>query len=433
MQQEQENRNSYYRSTTTDQTMQPFYMKQTAEASDDEVTIDLGELFGVLWHWIWLILLVALAFGGAAYAFSKFVIPEEFQSTTKIYVLDKEGGSGQNTYTDLQVGSQLTKDYAELITSRTVIEKVIADNHLESVYDYNQFLKKVAVDTPTDTRIVSITVTDTDPALAQKLADDIRAEASDLIINTMQIDAVNTYEEANLPTEKSGPSCSKWALIGALIGALLVAAIVTLQYILDDTIKTSEDVEQYLGMSTLALIPLDENIVNAEKGKGKKGKKSRNKPEKGGHTSQRNPREQEWQERAPRRAPEETGESRPVQGRRMEDPAAAKEQADTPMPAPEQRPGRTHRVSMERPEERPDRAGEKSERGTRHLKEESPRRKPAARPQRKPQVLEESSYSEEDELEVDDFLTDEELHDVDDYEYGTGEELDESESGKGEN
>ena len=252
-----------------------YYSPQSGmgSSSDDELTIDLAELFGVLWHWIWLILLVALLFGGAAFAFSKFVIPEEFQSTTKIYVLDKESGSGgQSTYTDLQVGSQLTKDYAELITSRTVIEKVIADNHLESVYDYKEFLKKVEVNTPTDTRIVSITVTDTNPALAQALADDIRVEASDLIINTMQINAVNTYEAANLPTEKSAPSCSKWALIGALLGALLVGGIVTLQYILDDTIKSSEDIEQYLGLSTLALIPLDENIGGAEKGKKKKNK-----------------------------------------------------------------------------------------------------------------------------------------------------------------
>ena len=278
IQQTQADRSSDFRNAQSgagNATASNYYSPQSGmgSSSDDEITIDLAELFGVLWHWIWLILLVALLLGGAAYAFSKFVIPEEFQSTTKIYVLDKESGSGgQSTYTDLQVGSQLTKDYAELITSRTVIEKVIADNHLESVYDYKAFLKKVEVNTPTDTRIVSITVTDTNPALAQALADDIRVEASDLIIDTMQINAVNTYEVANLPTEKSAPSCSKWALIGAFLGALLVGGTVTLQYILDDTIKTSEDIEQYLGLSTLALIPLDENIGGAEKGKKKKNK-----------------------------------------------------------------------------------------------------------------------------------------------------------------
>ena len=391
MQQEQDNQNSFYRNAKTGQAMQPFYMKQAADPSDDEVTIDLGELFGVLWHWIWLILLVALAFGIAAYAFSKFVIPEEFQSTTKIYVLDKESGSGQTTYTDLQVGSQLTKDYAELITSRTVIEKVIADNHLESVYDYSHFLSKVAVDTPTDTRIVSITVTDTEPALAQKLADDIRVVASDLIINTMQIDAVNTYEEANLPTEKSGPSCSKWAMIGALLGALLVAAIVTLQYILDDTIKTREDVEQYPGMSTLALIPLDENIVNAEKEKGRKSKKKakKGKPQKP--------------------APE------PAQGRYQEtSPEAGKESGKRP-----------ERVATKRPV-RGEQPGA--------LPENVSCRKPLAeRPGPTKPAQETPSYPEEEEIDVEDFLTDEELHDVDDYDYGTGEDMDENEPGKGGN
>lgn len=253
------------------------YFANTDE--NDEVTIDLGELFGVLLHWIWLILLVAVAFGAAAFSYSKFVLPEQFESTTKIYVLDKKNeNSNQSTYTDLQVGSQLTKDYAELITSRTVIEKVIADNNLSEEYDYSTFLDKVEVSTPTDTRIVAITVTDTDPSLAQKMANDIRTEAAELIIQTMQIDAVNTYEEANLPTRKSAPSCSKWAGMAALIGAVLAGAVVTLRYLLDDTVKTTEDVDRYLNLSTLAMIPLDENVgsANREQQKNKK-KKSKNK------------------------------------------------------------------------------------------------------------------------------------------------------------
>ncbi len=342
--------------------------------SDDEVTIDLAELFGVLWHWIWLILLVALLLGGAAYAFSKFVIPEEFQSTTKIYVLDKESGSGgQTTYTDLQAGAQLTKDYAELITSRTVIEKVIADNHLESVYDYKEFLKKVEVNTPTDTRIVSITVTDTIPALAQALADDIRVEASDLIINTMQIDAVNTYEVANLPTEKSAPSCSKWALIGALLGALLVGGTVTLQYILDDTIKTSEDIEQYLGLSTLALIPLDENIGGAEKGKKKKNKN--------------NGKRAAMQQSAPL-------VERPNRSRAM-NPAERQNQAPAMDPTEEER-----RAPAEKKPRKPSK---------REMKREMSRPNP--------------DFDEEADFGTEEFLAEDKLHDEEDYDYDFHEEV----------
>lgn len=353
-----------------------YYSPQSGmgSSSDDEITIDLAELFGVLWHWIWLILLVALLLGGAAYAFSKFVIPEEFQSTTKIYVLDKESGSGgQTTYTDLQAGAQLTKDYAELITSRTVIEKVMTDNHLESVYDYKKFLKKVEVNTPTDTRIVSITVTDTNPALAQALADDIRVEASNLIIDTMQIDAVNTYEEANLPTEKSAPSCIKWALIGALLGALLVGGIVTLQYILDDTIKTSEDVEQYLGLSTLALIPLDENIGGAEKGKGKKKKNN---------------------------------------GKR-----AAMQQAASPA----ERPNRSHTMNpAERQNQAP--AMDPTEEERRAPAEKKPR-KPSKREMKREMSRPNPDFDEEADFGTEEFLAEDKLHDEEDYDYDFHEEV----------
>lgn len=238
-----------------------------ADRDADVMTIDLVEVFQVIRHWLWLIVLVALACGTAAYAFSKFVLPEEFESTTKIYVLDKSGAGGtnsQSTYSDLQVGMQLTKDYVELIKSRTVLEAVMKDNHLDQTYTYEQFAETVNVQTPADTRIVTITVTNHDPALAQKLADDIRKRSGELIINTMQIDAVNTYEKANYPDRKSAPSCGRWAVVAALIGALAVSAVVIARYLLDDTIKTSDDVEKYLGLSNLALIPFDESVMTED-------------------------------------------------------------------------------------------------------------------------------------------------------------------------
>ena len=238
-----------------------------ADRDADVMTIDLVEVFQVIRHWLWLIVLVALACGTAAYAFSKFVLPEEFESTTKIYVLDKSGAGGtnsQSTYSDLQVGMQLTKDYVELIKSRTVLEAVMKDNHLDQTYTYEQFAETVNVQTPADTRIVTITVTNHDPALAQKLADDIRKRSGELIIDTMQIDAVNTYEKANYPDRKSAPSCGRWAVVAALIGALAVSAVVIARYLLDDTIKTSDDVEKYLGLSNLALIPFDESVMTED-------------------------------------------------------------------------------------------------------------------------------------------------------------------------
>lgn len=225
----------------------------------DEIEIDLREVFLVLLGKMWLILLVGIFTATAAFVFSQFVLEPVYESTTQIYILNKQENNTV-TYSDVQLGTQLTKDYAELIESRYVLEEVMETLQLRSInpeLDYKAMLDKVTVTTPTDTRILAITVKDTDPVLAMEIANSIREVAAVHIKNVMDIEAVNVVDTANLPTQKSSPSVFKWTAVGGLIGMFLVMAIVLIWYLLDDTIKTSDDVEKYLGLSTLALIPLE--------------------------------------------------------------------------------------------------------------------------------------------------------------------------------
>jgi len=216
---------------------------------------------GIIWHKMPIILIVSILFAALSFSFSKFILPEKFESTTKIYVLDKENADNSSVYTDLQVGSQLTKDYAQLIKSRYVLETVIDDLGLGEEYNYETFTDKVEVNTPTDTRIVAITVTDTDPYIAQLVANTIREVSSNHIKNVMDIDAVNVVEEANFPEEKSSPNCLLWAMCGGAVGFIIMSFVFIMHFISDDTIKTSEDIEKYLGLSSLGIIPFDENVT----------------------------------------------------------------------------------------------------------------------------------------------------------------------------
>lgn len=221
----------------------------------DEIEIDLREVFLVLFGKAWLILLAGILSAALAFAFSQFVLEPVYESTTQIYILNKQD-SDTVTYSDVQLGSQLTKDYAELIQSRFVLESVIEQLQLTEL-DYEDMLEKVSVSTPADTRILAITVSDTDPMAAMRMANSIREAAAVHIKNVMDIEAVNVVDTANLPTEKASPSVFMWTVIGALIGMMFVMAIVLIRYLTDDTIKTSDDVEKYLGLSTLALIPME--------------------------------------------------------------------------------------------------------------------------------------------------------------------------------
>lgn len=234
--------------------------------SEDVIEIDLQEIVGLLIHWLWLILACGLLTGAVGFFLSAFVITPQYESTTKVYILNKQDNSTL-TYSDVQLGSQLTKDYAQLIQSRDVLESVIETFALKEGYE--ALLARVQVETPSDTRIIAITVTDDDPAMAQLLADEIRKVASEHIKNVTDIEAVNVAEGANLPESPSSPSILKWTLVGMLIGIFLCAMVLVIRFLLDDTVKTSEDVEKYLGLSTLAMIPVREE---AGKGRGRRKK-----------------------------------------------------------------------------------------------------------------------------------------------------------------
>lgn len=234
---------------------------------NDIVEIDLLEIISILLNRFWVIFGAALLAAAAGFMISKFVLTPTFESTTKIYILNKSENTTV-TYSDVQMGTQLTKDYAELINSRYVLETVIGQLSLPEM-EYKDLLKKVSVHTPTDTRIVSITVTDYDPQQAQNIANCIREVAGEHIQNVMDIEAVNVVEEANLPTVKAGPSVVKWTAFGGILGVFLVCAVILIHYLLDDSIKSSEDVEKYLGLSTLALIPITQS-VNDDKQRNKR-------------------------------------------------------------------------------------------------------------------------------------------------------------------
>ena len=97
------------------------------EIQDDEVTIDLMELFSALWAKKTIIILSAVFMALVAIIGTKMFVTPKYTSVTKLFVMTKnDDTSASATYTDLQTGSMLTKDYMELVKSRPVLEKTIS-------------------------------------------------------------------------------------------------------------------------------------------------------------------------------------------------------------------------------------------------------------------------------------------------------------------
>ena len=186
-----------------------------------------------------------------------FVITPKYQSSTDVYVLTSEGNN-KATYSDVQLATSLTKDYEALIVSRSVTNEVISDLKLSLTNE--QLAKMITVTALKDTRILRISVSNSDPYLARDIANSVREVASKQIVSIMNVDAINLVEEANLPTSPYSPSIRKNTVIGGSIGIFISLAILTTVFVLDDKIKTSKDVEDHLDLPVLGVIPIDKKL-----------------------------------------------------------------------------------------------------------------------------------------------------------------------------
>lgn len=218
---------------------------------DDEIEIDLLELFYALRHRWWAILLALVIGAGAAGVYTKKLIAPHYQSTSMVYVLSKE--TTLASLADLQIGSQLTKDYSVIIKSRPVLQEVIDKQNLDLTTD--ELGAMITIDNPKDTRILSITVEDIEPMRAKAIVDEVTKSASNYIGDIMEMVPPKVIEDGVVAVKPSSPSVKKNAAVGGLGLAVLVCGLICLKTVLDDTIKSEEDIEKYLGLSVLAVIP----------------------------------------------------------------------------------------------------------------------------------------------------------------------------------
>lgn len=232
---------------------------------DDDV-IDLREIFFAIKRKIFLIIAVGLL-GGCLYgAYTAFLIDPVYTSTSSILVLSKE--TTLTSIADLQLGSQLAADYQVLIKSTSVMEDVIDALDLEMTPE--DLRESITINNPVDTRILEVSVVNTDGELAKKITDKVVEVSSEYIGDKMEVVPPKIIEVGKIATIRTSPSVKKNAEIGFLLGFVACAAIVVVLTIMDDTIKTEEDIEKYLGISVLAKVPDRKDFVNVKSKKNKK-------------------------------------------------------------------------------------------------------------------------------------------------------------------
>ena len=240
---------------------------------NDEMEIDLIEILYALKKRALIILAALLAGALIAGVYTKLMITPLYSATSTVLVISKE--TTLTSIADLQFGSQLTKDYSMLITSRSVLEEVLDNLGLDM--GYGALKGNVSINNPSETRILQITVTNPDPQLAKELADELASVSSEYIGDKMEVVPPKIIEEAEVPAAQSSPSMSRNVMLGALAGLALAAGVVILMTVMNDSIRSEDDIERYLNIPTLASIPDRKDYISGKTKKKSKRKRKRRK------------------------------------------------------------------------------------------------------------------------------------------------------------
>ncbi len=235
------------------------------QSNNEEITIDLVDLFYRLLDSWKLIVCLALVFAIASGVYTVYFVTPLYRATSIIYVLSPESIVNLSS---LQLGNALTSDYIKVFDMWEVHEEVISNLNLD--YSYSQIKKMLSITNTSNTRMLDISVTSPSPAEAATIANEYAKVASEYIHETMAVDKPSIMSVALEPANPISPNKVRNIALGFIMGALLASAIVVFRYLMDDKLKTTDDIRKYTGLVTLAVVPIEDDDVLDMAGKNKK-------------------------------------------------------------------------------------------------------------------------------------------------------------------
>ncbi|WP_088188389.1 Wzz/FepE/Etk N-terminal domain-containing protein [Desulfosporosinus sp. FKA] len=223
---------------------------------EDEIELrQYWEILRKRWLIVVILPLIAALVSGVV---SFFVIRPVYEAATTMIVGQKASDEGKAAdqmldYNVILADQQLAKTYASIAQSRTVEQNVINDLNLPLTVE--QLDKMVSIKPVNTTEILEIQIDNTDPKLAASIANTMASEFSQAVINIKKVDSVSIVDKAVTPDKPVKPNKKLNILIAFVVGLMAAVGLAFLLEYMDNSVKTSEDLEKLLDIPVLGVIP----------------------------------------------------------------------------------------------------------------------------------------------------------------------------------
>ncbi len=227
---------------------------------NEEIEIDLQRLFSTLLSKAWLIGLAAIVCAVCVFLGTFFFVEPQYESRAKFYVNNSSLSTLSNidlttsiSSADISASRGLVKTYIVILNTRETLNDVIDYAGVERTYgQVKQMIYAAAVDS---TEVFEVVVTSSDPQEAEKIANAIAYILPSRIKNIIDGTSAKVVEAAVVPSGPSSPDYAQNAILGFLLGAALMVAVLVIRDLMDITIRTEEDLARSCDHPLLASVP----------------------------------------------------------------------------------------------------------------------------------------------------------------------------------
>ncbi len=207
-----------------------------------------------IWEWITksivLVLVVSIVFGIGAFIYNSYFVSPTYVAGVKFYA------SGMETSPTLS--NSVAPQYVEFLNVNEFYEMVSKD--LLEDTGVNLTPKEVAKmlafsSVVEETSSFFVKVSAADPNLAYNVALSVAEMAPRQVDSFADVGVLEVIENPTLPTFPSGTSSLKAGLVGIVLGFMLASFAVVLKEILDNSIKTPDEITQLFGIPVFGTVP----------------------------------------------------------------------------------------------------------------------------------------------------------------------------------
>lgn len=221
--------------------------------------IDLLKLAKVVVAKWWLILILMVIAGGTAYYVTMEYVTPIYEAKSTLFIGKENDSLTGIDLNDLKVENQLIVDYRELIRTNLVTEEVISELSLLATPE--ELVSNLGISSIDESRFMHITYTDHLPQRAAEITNHLSLVLSEKAVEVVGVEYIRIVDKAKVPSNPTSPSKLKNSAIASVLGAMIGLGIIFLLHMMDNKIRSEEDIEAILNEPVLGMIPLFEGEV----------------------------------------------------------------------------------------------------------------------------------------------------------------------------